>query len=149
LLIGLGAILAILASAAWILWFELGPAKQNVQLHQAVGQVMAEETSRLIGRAGGIVVVTVDNRTAPELKIQLDTFRKQLKLLGAMTIKDTIVLDPGDNPKFRAGAGLSAKRFLKIVRKHPDAAAIISFVGAPEMTDEELSQMKTIPKFIA
>ena len=144
-----GAIVAILASAAWIYWFEFGSAKQNVQLHQAVGQVMAEETARLVGNLGKVVVVTVDNRTAPELKIQIAAFEKHLKLLGGITIKDTVVLDPGDNPKYRPGAGLSAKRFLKIVHKNPVADAIVSFVGSPELTDQELAQMKTVPKFIA
>ncbi len=59
------------------------------------------------------------------------------------------MLDPGDNPKYRPGSGLSAKRFLKIVRKNAGADAIVSFVGAPELSDEELAQMKSVPKFIA
>jgi len=148
-LLAAGAIIAILASAAWIYWFEFGASTQNVKLHQAVGQVIAEETSRLVGHLGKIVVVTVDNHTAPELKIQIDSFQNHLKQLGGITIKDIIVLDPGDNPKYRAGAGLSAKRFLKIVRKNPGADGIVSFVGSPELTAEELTQMKAAPKFIA
>lgn len=149
LLIGVGAIVAIVASVAWICWFEFGQSNQNTQLQRAVGEVMAEETSRIVGPSGRIVVVTVDNRAAPELKIQLDAFEKHLKSLGMLSIKDKLVLDPGDNPKFRPGAGLSAKRFLKIVRKNTDAAGIVSFVGAPQMTDEELAQMKTTPKLVA
>lgn len=148
-LIASGAILAILASAVWMYWFEFGLSRQNVRLHRAVGEVMAEETSRVIGHSGKIVVVTVSDRAAPELKLQLDAFQKQLKLLGGIRIKDTIVLDSADNPKYRPGAGLSAKHLLKIVRKHPTVDAIVSFVGAPELTDQELAQMKTVPKFIA
>jgi len=148
-LLAAGAIIAIFASAAWIYWFEFGASTQNVKLHQAVGQVIAEETSRLVGHLGKIVVVTVDNHTAPELKIQIDSFQNHLKQLGGITIKDIIVLDPGDNPKYRPGAGLSAKRFLKIVRKNPGADGIVSFVGSPELTAEELTQMKAAPKFIA
>jgi len=148
-LLAAGAIIAILASAAWIYWFEFGASTQNVKLHQAVGQVIAEETSRLVGHLGKIVVVTVDNHTAPELKIQIDSFQNHLKQLGGITIKDIIVLDPGYNPKYRPGAGLSAKRFLKIVRKNPGADGIVSFVGSPELTAEELTQMKAVPKFIA
>ena len=140
---------AILASAVWIYWFEFGAPKQNVQLHQAVGQVMAEETARFVGHRGKILVVTVDNHTAPELNLQIDAFRKHLKLLGGITIQDTIVLDPGENLKYRPGAGLSAKRFLKIVRKNSGVDAIVSFVGAPELTDQEMAQLKTTPKFIA
>ena len=149
LLIGAGAILVIVVSAVWIWWYEFGQSSQNEPLQRAVGNVLADETARVIGRAGGIVVVTVDQRTSPELKVQLEAFEKHLRSIGGMTIKDVVTLDPGDNPKFRPGAGLSAKRFLKIVRKHGEASAIVSFVGAPEVPDDELKQMKTIPKFIA
>jgi hypothetical protein len=147
--IAASAVLAILASAAWIYWFEFGSLTQNARLHQAVGQVMAEETSRVVDHRGKIVVITMDNRTAPELKVQLEAFQKQLKLLGGVAIKETVALDPGDNPKYRPGAGLSAKRFLKLVRKNQEVDALVSFVGSPELTDEELAQMKAVPKLIA
>src|SRR5437899_3249885 len=106
------AILVILVSAFWIYRTQFAGRTENDRLHEAVGQVMAEETSRLVGHTGKIVVVTTDNRTAPELKIQIAAFKKQLTRLGAISIKDTLVLDPGDNPKYRPGAGLSAKRLL-------------------------------------
>jgi hypothetical protein len=148
-LIASAAILAILVSAFFIYQTQFAGHSQNQKLHQAVGQVMAEETSRLVGPSGKIILVTTDNRVAPDLKVQIEAFRKQLAHLGAISIKDTLVLDPGDNPKYRPGAGLSAKHFLKIVRKHADANAIVSFVGSPELTDQEIAQMKTVPKFIA
>jgi hypothetical protein len=148
-LIAAGAIVAILVSAAWMYWFQFGTSRQNVRLQRAVGEMMAAETSRVVGHAGKVVIVTVGGGAAPELKLQIDAFQKQLKLLGGITIKDTVVLDAADNPKYRPGAGLSAKHFLKIVRKHPTAAAIVSFVGAPELTEQELAQMKTVPRLIA
>jgi hypothetical protein len=79
----------------------------------------------------------------------MQAFEKHLKQLGGITIKDRIVLDPGDNPKYRPGSGLSEKRFLKIVRKSHGVDAIVSFVGAPEIADQALAQMKVCPKFIA
>lgn len=148
-LIGAGAIVAILASAVWIYFSEFRSPEVNVSLHQAVGQVMAEETSRLVGHVGKIVVVTMEPRNAPELRIQIAAFEKHLKLLGSITVQETIVLDPGDNPKFRPGSGLSTKRFLKIARKHQGVDAIVSFVGSPQVEEADLSQLKTPPRFIA
>jgi hypothetical protein len=148
-LIAATAICVIVASAAWIYRFEFGFSGQNAQLHQAVGQIMAEETARVVGHQGKVVIITVDNRTAPELKTQIDSFQKQLKALGGISIKDIVVLDPGENLKYRPGAGLSAKRFLKIVRKNPGVDALVSFIGAPQLSDQELAEMKTVPKFIA
>jgi hypothetical protein len=148
-LVALGAVLAIAASGVWIYVFQFRSGDLNIPLHQAVGQVMAEETARLVGQAGKVVLVTMEPTRAPELRIQLTAFEKRLKALGNITVQETIVLDPGDNPKYRPGSGLSAKRFLKIARKHHRADAIVSFVGAPPVEEADLAELKTSPKFIA
>src|SRR5207237_8851314 len=54
-----------------------------------------------------------------------------------------------DNPRYRTGAGLSSRRFLRIVKKSSSADAIVSFIGAPRMTEEELAQLEKAPKFVA
>lgn len=148
-LVVVAALIAILGSVLWIYHFEFGATNANAPLHRSVGQALADETARVIGHHGNVVLVTMDPRNAPEIRIQVEAFEKDLKNMGGVTIKDKVVLDPGENPKFRPGSGLSAKRFLKIARKHPGVDAIVSFVGAPELTDQELAQLKTAPKLIA
>jgi hypothetical protein len=148
-ILAVAAVAAIAASGVWIWHWESQPADLNVPLHESIGTVLADETFRQVGHIGKIVVVTMDTHRAPELKVQMASFQKHLKTLGGVTIADKVVLDPGENPKYRPGSGLSAKRFLKIVRKHTGVDAIVSFVGAPEMSEEEFKQMKSSPKFIA
>jgi len=148
-LLALSAILAILGSALWIYRKEFASPDINIPLHQAVGQAMARETSRLVGRLVKVVLATTETGQAPELKVQIEAFKKELRQLGGITIEDTLTLEPGDNPKYRPGAGLSAKRFLKIARKHAKADAIVSFVGAPQLSEAEIAQLKSIPKFVA
>ena len=143
------AIIGILGSLTWIYFSEFRASDLNLPLHQSIGNVLAEETFRQVGHLGKIVIITMDTRQAPELKVQLEAFQKHLKTLGGVTISDKVVLDPGDNPKYRPGSGLSAKRFLKIARKHSGVDGIVSFVGAPELTEEDLKQLKSAPKFIA
>lgn len=149
LLLLVGAVVAIVVSGWWIYHWESEPADVNLPLHESVGNVLAEETFREVGHLGKIVIVTMETKGAPELKVQMKAFQKNLKLLGGCTITDKVVLDPGENPKFRPGSGLSAKRFLKIARKHKGVDAIVSFVGAPEVTPEDLKQLRSVPKFIA
>jgi len=139
----------IIASGVWIYHYQFATRVYNQKLHVAVGEILADETVRLLSRNATVVVVTMRPNDAPEIGVQLKAFERKLKAISAITIKDEIVLDPGDNPKFRPGAGLSAKRLLKIARKHKDVDAIISFVGAPELTDDEISELKSFPKFIA
>ena len=148
-LIALSAVLVILGSGLWIYRREFGPPEINVPLQKAVGETMAEQTAHVVGRAGTVVLVTTELRVAPELKVQIEAFQKRLEKLGGITVKETLTLDPGDNPKYRPGSGLSAKRFLKIARKHPSASAIVSFVGAPELSESELAQLQSTPRLIA
>src|SRR5260221_6992600 len=84
----LGASLAIVASAIWIYLTEFAAPAYNIQLHQAIGQVLAEETYRALGQNGNVVIVAMETRHAPELKIQMEAYEKQLKLLGGITVKD-------------------------------------------------------------
>ena len=97
---------AILASGIWIYHFEFRAPEANTPLHRAVGLALADETVRVIGHHGNIVIVSMDSRNSPELKIQLEAFEKDLKTMGGVTTKDKVILDPGENPKFRPGSGL-------------------------------------------
>ena len=148
-LVAASAIVAILGSLLYIYRTEFHLPDINVPLQESVGQAMADETARLLGKSGNIVVVATDLSRVPELKIQLQAFQKHLKSLGAINIAETLTLDPGEDLKYRPGAGLSAKRFLKIVRKHQHADAIVSFVGAPHLTDTDFAQLKSTPKLVA
>jgi len=73
---------------------------------------------------------------------------KCLKKLGDYKIKDH-ELDTKDQAKYGLGAGLSGRRFVRTVKNKPKADAIISFVGAPKLSDEEVAELTKTPKFIA
>ncbi len=141
--------IAIIASATWIYFTQFATKAENPKLQRAIGEVLAEQTIRQLPTNATILVVTMPARQAPEIRVQMDAFEKRLKLTSSIRIKDEVVLDTADNPKYRPGAGLSAKRLLKIARKNTGVDAIVSFVGAPELTDEEMSQLKAFPKFFA
>ena len=72
----------------------------------------------------------MDTSKAPELKAQMGVFEKTLKKLGPVTIKQ-LPVDTEDKPQYRTGAGLSSRRFLRIIKKSASANAIVSFIGAP------------------
>jgi hypothetical protein len=146
------AVLVTVTSAVWIYVREFASPEINSQLHEAVGEALADQAHEILGRPGSVLIVSMKDRNAPELRIQMAAFEKRLKVFGNITIQDRIFLDPGDNPKYRPGSGLSAKRYLKIARKNKNADIIVSFVGAPDLTPEELSHLqglKYVPKFVA
>jgi hypothetical protein len=144
----IGSLLAIAASAAWIYYQRVRAPKHNIALHQRVGEVMAEETAKLLGHSGRLLVITLPAGAEPELQTQLNAFRGTLKKSGDFHIKEH-ELDIKDQPKYGVGTGLSGRRFVRIVKNHPDIDVLVSFVGAPKLSDDEIADLKKPLKFIA
>src|SRR5947199_8349967 len=82
------SVTTIIASSLWIYLTEFNQPAFNLPLHQRVGEVLAQETARLIHTQGQVVVITMDTSKAPELKAQMGIFEKTLKKLGPVTIKE-------------------------------------------------------------
>ena len=142
------SVLAITGSALWIFWSEFKAPKYNVSLHQRVGEVMAEQTAKLVGLKARVVLISIPTAGELELKTQLEAFRKSLKKLGDYDLKE-YEMDTKDQPKYGVGTGLSGRRFVRTVNKNEKADVFVSFVGAPEMKDEEIAELKKLPTLIA
>jgi hypothetical protein len=147
-LLAAGSLVAIIASALWIYCLQFRASTHNVALHTRVGQVMAEQTAHAVGPKGRIVYLTIPTVGEPELATQLEAFRAALKRMGNYEIKEH-QYDTKDQAKYGLGAGLSGRRYLRAVKNNPKADAIVSFVGAPALSDEEAADLNKAPKFIA
>jgi len=147
-LLAIASLLVIACAAAWIYYNQFKAPKHDVGLHQRIGEIMAEQTARLVGSKGRLVLITIPTGPEPELRTQLDAFRRRLKTLGDYDLKEH-ELDTKDQPKYSLGAGLSGRRFVRTVKNNPKADGIVSFVGAPRLSEEELADLPKVPKFIA
>ncbi len=148
ILLAVVSLLAIAASSAWIYYYQFKAPKHDVGLHQRIGEIMAEQTAKVIGTKGRLVLVTIPTGPEPELRTQLDAFRRRLKALGDYDLKEH-ELDTKDQAKYSLGAGLSGRRFVRTVKNNPKADGIVSFIGAPRLSDDELTGLSKVPKFIA
>ncbi len=147
LLVSVACMVAIGLSAYSILRQSKAPS-HNQALHQYVGKTMAEQAARVAGQKGRVVYITIPTRGEPELATQLEAFRQELKKLGDFEL-DEQELDTKDQPKYGLGNGLSGRRLVRTANKHQDAAVLVSFVGAPDLTDQEIGELKKVPKFVA
>ena len=147
-LLALGSVLAIATSATWIYYREFKAPKHNVRLHQRIGEVMAEQTARVLGPKGKVLLLIIPTGSAPELETQLQAFHRTLAKLGNYDLKEH-EFDTRDQAKYGVGSGLSGRRFLRAIKNNSTADALVSFVGAPQLSDEELAQLTRKPKFIA
>jgi hypothetical protein len=141
-----GCLAAIALSAVLIYGHFKAPA-YNAALHQRIGEVMAEQTDKALGHKGRILLITIPTGSEPELGTQLAAFEQKLKRLGNFEIKEH-QLDTKGQAKYGVGSGLSGRRLVRAVKNHP-ADAIVSFVGAPELSDAEIAELKQTPIFIA
>ena len=142
------ALLTIASAAVWIYWHEFKAPQFDVELHRHVGEVMAEQTARVAGPGGKIVLITIPTSDQPELKVELQAFNAKLRKLGKFELRE-YELDTKDQDKYGIGTGLSGRRYVRTANKNLDAAAIVSFVGAPSVKDEDVTELKRVPKLVA
>ena len=146
----ISACIALIAAAAQSIYrTQFAAPPFNVDLHRAVGRALAGETAKLLNNSGKVVLISIDLAGLPELKTQLSEFEKALKQFPGITIKHRYPLETDDKPKYSFGAGLSGRRYVRIVNKNPGTDAFVSFVGAPRLSDSELAELKSVPHLVA
>ena len=143
-----GALIVIGGAAMWIYWHEFKAPQHDVALHRRVGEIMAEQTARVAGKAGKVVLITIPTSDEPELKTQQDAFNARLKTLGDYYVRE-YEMDTKDQDKYGVGTGLSGRRYVRTANKNLDAAVIVSFIGAPSMKPEDYAALEKIPKLVA
>ncbi len=107
----------------------------------ALGTVVAEETAKLLQERGKVVVLAMKGRQVAEV----EAFEKRLKKFSGVSIAATEYFEvtselpnvPGDV-------------FVSLLKRYPQADAIVSFGGTPAFTADHVSALpEKLPKIIA
>jgi hypothetical protein len=141
------ALTAIIGSCTWIYLTQFRGPKHDLGLHTYIGKVLAEEAARLIGKKGRVVTISIETKGWPELETQLRSFNATLKKLGDYEVR-AYEMETKDQPKYGVGTGLSGRRFVRTVNKNENADLFVSFVGAPNLSKEEVKEMTKKPRLI-
>jgi hypothetical protein len=111
-----------------------GPA-MNLRPSVAVGEVLAEETTRLLGGKGNIIVIgrasAKDGQTAAGE--QIASFGAAMRRRGSPRIASTEWLPRPPGPMMNAGE-LTSDRLLELIEKNPEAEAFVVFAGLPPLS---------------
>ena len=140
------ALLCILATAASLYFLLHKPTEKAEQAatdaSEALGQRAAEEVARLVGNKGQIAVMSLDIAPgqAPTFVAQMDKFTKTLKKHG-IKIGATKLM-PGGLTALVLGTGLPAQDYMELIRQAPNAGAVVSFVGPPNLPPEALKKLQ-------
>jgi hypothetical protein len=120
-----------------------GPKVDLNNTYEVLGAVTAEETAKLAGAQGRVIVFVRDTGKVrnPLVQAELDAFQQTMKKhAGLSLVTETVPVSP---TLLRGTAGgLPADQFLKGLETHPDLAAVVSFFGFPQLAEAELETLK-------
>lgn len=144
-------VIAILVSFVSILRTSCkGQPKYIPTVDRCVGEHMAAEVGKLLNGQGDIVVLSMVGGRFKSVvaDAQIDGFKRGLKQYSGVKIQ--AVVGPEDREMMEFFEGVSEKFFMKAVNDHPNAKAIVSFMGLPVFAKEGSKiDPATLPKVVA
>ena len=120
--------------------------------YAALGEVAAKATSRLLGDKGKIVLLVseADNNASTALGMAVKTFNDTLKHAGGVQVTATETIKPEAAFAVSGAEPLTPAKLAELLAKHVTADALVSFVGVPRLTAEQIGQLpQARPKVVA
>lgn len=137
--VGATALLVTIIAVFWM-WRGMGASPAvSLTLHRGVGERLAEEIAQTVGPKGRLVLVTLERGSSRVLDAQFDAFQRRLEKWPGLEVVRTDEIDASKGDKYGPGTGLSARRWLRLVEKHAEVDAIVSFIGVPDPKDLKLT----------
>ncbi len=140
-----GMTVASIISVLWTGWDRAPRVDRTVP--EAIGQALAREAIRLIGRGGKIVIITRDTVSFPQpaMEIVLERIQRELR---RETIPPALIqlvqVDPLRPVEVPSGD------FFESIRRAPEGQVIISLLGPPLLSDEQRTKLGRVkPKVVA
>jgi hypothetical protein len=123
------------------------PPRVDVRPHEALGEAMARETRKLLGSGGRILLIRRDTTVYPNpaADAQIRAFHRELRKAGASVAATTVIKkDPLSLLSVPSGD------FYKILEKSSESDVIVSFLGPPVLTDDQVAKLAgKRPKIVA
>jgi hypothetical protein len=138
------AIIAVGAAAA-SLYFAFGRRSETVNLdtYEVLGTVTAEETAKLLGEKGRVLVMARDTGADknPSVEAELKAFQQTLrKHPGLSVVAEKVRLTPMQ--MMATGGGVPPEQLFKALESHAGVAAVVLFLGFPALADADLEVLK-------
>jgi hypothetical protein len=139
------AVLAILGAAV-LLWYQTAAPRVNLRPSAAAGEVLAEEVGRLLGGAGGVVILSRQARhEGPDAtRERVASLTAALQHHGALKLAGSELVPRPAGGMMDMG-GVTEEQFLAAVEKHPDAKAIVVFAGLPPCSQPLVDKLAAGP----
>lgn len=139
------AVVVMAGIAAWLFYKQSDSAPQfDLSAYNALGVGVAEETSKLLGNKGSIVIISQDTSeiSNPALEGQLKSFQETVKKNKNLTISaaETFKLTPLE--RMASGGAVPKEKFLGSLQSHPNISAVVLFCAFPQLTAQDAAALK-------
>jgi hypothetical protein len=119
------------------------PKKVDLGTYEALGAVTAEETARLLGDKGRVLVVARDTGVdkIPSVEAELQSFQRTLKQhKGVDPILERFEATPMQ--MMATGGSVPPDRLAQALAKHNDVHALVLFCGLPAVPESDMDDMR-------
>jgi len=137
------AIVAISAAVVSVYYAVYGRSeKVNLDTYSVLGAVAAEESAKLAGNKGEVLIMIPDSgpNKNPSVEAEVKAFQDNLKKQKMTVATEKVEVTP--MLMMATGGGVPSEQFFKAVEKHKGAAAVVLFFGFPELSDAEVEKLK-------
>jgi hypothetical protein len=135
-----------------------GPSVSVSKPHQALGTVAAQETAKLVGGSGQLVIIVPETGGIPNLDLDtaLEAFKTELKKTPGLTIAttETVNMTPPQTPKksknlkfyeptaLLPSAPPPAGQLGQLLSGSPEVKAIVCFSDLPPLNDADRAALQ-------
>jgi hypothetical protein len=132
-------LVVIAGTLAWTYYANREPTI-DLDIYQTLGAITAEETAKLLGNKGEIVVITWDSSESVT-DTQIASFERAIKKHQGIWITATEKIPRDSAVMMAMGGAAPIDQFLKIVQAHPRVGAVVLFLAFPNLPP---AQLKTL-----
>jgi hypothetical protein len=134
-----------LTAAAVSLYFAFGRSSTSINLgpYEVLGATTAEETAKLVGQKGHVLVIVRDTgaNKNPSVEAELEAFQQTLtKHPGLTAIIERVAVTP--MLMMSTGGAVPPDQLLKALESHPNLGAVVLFFAFPQLADAQLDAVK-------
>jgi hypothetical protein len=132
-------------AVATSLYFGFGERspKINLSTYEALGAVTAEETAKLLGNKGRVLVMAHDTGSDknPSVEAELEAFQRTLKKhAGLSQVTERFAATP--MLMMATGGGVPQEQLARALEAHGDITALVLFCALPPSADSELVTLR-------
>lgn len=132
-------------AAAVSLYFAFAGRSPKIDLnsYEVLGAVTAEETAKLLGNKGQVLVMARDTGADknPSVEAELKAFRQTLKQhAGLSQVTERVLATP--MLMMATGGGVPPDQLFKALETHTNVGAVVLFCAVPPLADSESETLK-------